>query len=286
MGKLLLVMLVFLIIPICLSQNIELNSYDLKIIYNKVLVVNEIVFDETQDTNFFINLPKDVSALSLYINNEFQEPVIKDNKIRLTYFSVKRIKLDYITKEPLEKDSILINLIAPFETKLFDVTLTLPEESVLEKPLENGISGSVYPKPDKATTDGRSLIFEWQKQDIEKDQEMAIFVKYKSKPRLALLFWSLALIIIGLVMYVISRKPKVERIIEKEKATEIHLKEDEEQIVTILKKREGKCEQGTLRVITGFSKATLSRLLKELEERKIVYKEKRGKKNLVFLKKH
>jgi len=285
MGKLLLVMLVFLITPICLAQTTEMDSYDLKILYNKVLVVNEIVFDETHDTNFFINIPKDASALSLYINDELQEPAIKDNKIRLTYFSVKKIKLSYITKEPLEKDSILINLISPFETKLFNVTLTLPEESVLEKPLENGMGGSIYPKPDKATTDGRSLIFEWQRQDMEKDQELAIFVKYKSKPRLGLLFWSLALIIIGLVMYTFSRKPKVERIIEKEEAMEIHLKEDEEQIVTILKNREGKCEQGTLRVITGFSKATLSRLLKELEDRKIVYKEKRGKKNLVFLKK-
>jgi uncharacterized membrane protein len=38
-----------------------------------------------------------------------------------------------------------------------------------------------------------------------------------------------------------------------------------------------------LRVITGFSKAKLSGLLKELEERNVVYKEKRGKKNLVFL---
>jgi uncharacterized membrane protein len=54
--------------------------------------------------------------------------------------------------------------------------------------------------------------------------------------------------------------------------------------VTILREREGKCEQGTLRVITGFSKAKLSGLLKELDERRIVHKEKRGKKNLVFLK--
>ena len=60
---------------------------------------------------------------------------------------------------------------------------------------------------------------------------------------------------------------------------------DEEQIITILKNKEGSCEQGTLRVITGFSKATLSRLLSELETRNVIHKEKRGKKNLVFLKK-
>ena len=74
-------------------------------------------------------------------------------------------------------------------------------------------------------------------------------------------------------------------IVEKEYDIEKHLKEDEEQVITILKNKQGSCEQGTLRVITGFSKAALSRLLSELEARKIIHKEKRGKKNLVFLKK-
>lgn len=66
---------------------------------------------------------------------------------------------------------------------------------------------------------------------------------------------------------------------------EKHLKENEKIIINILKQRNGQAEQGTLRVISGFPKASLSRILKELEERKVVYKEKRGKKNIVFLKK-
>ena len=62
-----------------------------------------------------------------------------------------------------------------------------------------------------------------------------------------------------------------------------HLKEEEKQIVNIMKAREGKCEQGTLRVVSGMPKSSLSRILKELEERNIISKEKRGKKNMVFL---
>ena len=65
---------------------------------------------------------------------------------------------------------------------------------------------------------------------------------------------------------------------------EKHLKEDEEQIINILKQKEGHCEQGTLVIITGFSKAKLSAILKELEERKIVYKEQKGNKNIIHLK--
>ncbi len=69
-----------------------------------------------------------------------------------------------------------------------------------------------------------------------------------------------------------------------EDEVEKHLKEEERVIVRLLRQREGRCEQGTLCMISGFSKATLSRLLSELEERGIVYKEKKGKKNIVHLK--
>jgi uncharacterized membrane protein len=84
-----------------------------------------------------------------------------------------------------------------------------------------------------------------------------------------------------------QKKGPVEiKVVKHEKEPELfeHLKEDEKQIVRVLKQKEGSCEQGTLRIVTGFSKAHLSRLLSELEARKIVHKEKRGKKNLVFLK--
>ena len=64
---------------------------------------------------------------------------------------------------------------------------------------------------------------------------------------------------------------------------EKHLKEEEKQVVNILKQRESQAEQGTLRIVSGLPKSTLSRILKELEERNIIYKEKRGKKNMVFL---
>ncbi|PIN86955.1 hypothetical protein COV19_02055 [Candidatus Woesearchaeota archaeon CG10_big_fil_rev_8_21_14_0_10_44_13] len=62
-----------------------------------------------------------------------------------------------------------------------------------------------------------------------------------------------------------------------------YLKEDERAVVNILRQRGGICSQSTLRIAGNFSKATLSRLLVELEQRNIIKKEKRGKKNLVIL---
>ena len=65
---------------------------------------------------------------------------------------------------------------------------------------------------------------------------------------------------------------------------ERHLKEDERLIIEVLKAKNSRSTQAQLRVATDFSKARLSRLLMELEDRKIVLKEKEGKRNLVFLK--
>ena len=64
---------------------------------------------------------------------------------------------------------------------------------------------------------------------------------------------------------------------------EKYLKEDEKTVVNILRQRDGICSQSTLRIVGNFSKATLSRLLVELEQRNVIRKEKRGKKNLVIL---
>jgi len=63
-----------------------------------------------------------------------------------------------------------------------------------------------------------------------------------------------------------------------------YLKEDERIILNVLKMKNGSCSQSTLRVATDFSKARLSRLLSELEERGVIYKEPQGKKNIITLK--
>ena len=278
--------MIVLLASFSLAQTLDTTSYDFQIIYGKVLVEHEMVFDKPSEVNFTHLLPTDATAVSLSINN--QEQIIKPdgNRILISHPSAKTISLEYISKELLEKDTFLINMETAYNTSEFKVTLTLPEGAVLEKPLSNGVGGSIFPKPDKATTDGKSLIFGWERFGLEENSEFAIFTRYKPKSEFPLLtITALLIVVIALSAFIFFRKQKTRVIVKKEDAIEKHLKEDEEQIVNILKKRDGQCEQGTLRVITGFSKASLSRLLKELEDRKIVYKEQRGKKNLVFLRK-
>jgi len=63
-----------------------------------------------------------------------------------------------------------------------------------------------------------------------------------------------------------------------------YLKEDERVIINVLRMKHNSCSQATLRVVTDFSKARLSRLLTELEARGVVYKQQKGRKNIITLK--
>jgi uncharacterized membrane protein len=63
-----------------------------------------------------------------------------------------------------------------------------------------------------------------------------------------------------------------------------YLKEDERIVINVLRMKHNSCTQATIRVVTDFSKARLSRILSELEERGIIFKEQQGRKNLITLK--
>lgn len=71
---------------------------------------------------------------------------------------------------------------------------------------------------------------------------------------------------------------------EKNNDVDRYLKEDERIVINVLRMKHNSCSQATLRVVTDFSKARLSRILSELEERGVVYKEQAGRKNIITLK--
>jgi len=283
--KLFLLLSVFLLV---INTAAALESYNIQynIVGSKAVVQAIITADQLGTVS--IPVPEDAETIELYINDAKTNAVIEDNSLTLNLNPNDQIKLGYITKEYIDKSNFLLSLPVKYNVQSLKIILVLPEEAVLIKPITE-TSGSIYPKPDSATTDGRSLIFIWEKDNLTAGDEISIFTMYK--PKTSYTYMIIVFVIFVLVLYYILRKrPKKEfrpviRVHEPDKQSVLeHLKEEEQQIVNILKQREGQCEQGTLRVVTGFSKAHLSRLLMELEARKVIYKEKRGKKNLIFLK--
>jgi len=275
--------LVFLL-AINISYAVESQDIQYNIVGNKIVVQSKATVNQPESLIF--NIPEDAETIELYVNDVKTDAAVQDNKLSLNLNKDDNVRLSYITEEFIDKTNFLLNFQVLHDTESLKIILVLPEEAVLRKPIKD-TSGSIYPRPDQATTDGRSLIFIWEREDVKEGEDISVFAMYKTRTNYLLIiaiFVVLAVLSLGgYIFYNKYLKNPVKKI-KKESDMLEHLKEEEQQIVRILKQRENQCEQGTLRVVTGFSKAHLSRLLMELKSRKIIYKEKRGKKNLIFLK--
>jgi uncharacterized membrane protein len=298
-SKALLCILVFLlIIATCSAAAIDSQVIRYSIVDSKVVVQSILTFPGKITGEISWPIATDAELVEVYLDEEKTPAEIRDSYLEIKFDSTEEVKFSYISEELIDKTNFLLNMPFDYDTGTVKIVLVLPEEAILKKPIKDR-TGSIYPLPDKATTDGRSLIFIWEMANVTAGDDFSIFAMYKPKsdytPLIALLI-AAVLILVGYIVYSkfyikeklkkAKKEVKIIKVKEPEKEPRIleHLKEDEQQIVRVLKEREGSCEQGTLRVITDFSKAHLSRLLMELEARKIIYKEKRGKKNLVFLK--
>ncbi len=275
---------------------------DFTIVERKVVANIITTFEKPESGFFYFPLPADVSTIDLYLDDSAAEPVIEEGSLKILLRNTKEVGVKYVSKEFLDKNNFLVNFKAPDTIKSLTVQVTLPEKASLRKPIRQGqiTSASIHPMPEQALTDGRSMIFIWERSNLNKDDELSVFVQYKpAGPTVWTVVWIILALLALYFGYNYLKDLKLKNLIprlkketkmhkedpvEKELEFLKHLKEDEQQIIRILKQKEGQCDQGTLRVITDFSKAHLSRLLSELESRKVIHKEKQGKKNLVFLK--
>ncbi len=283
-----------LLLPIGLAQDIEDYRIDYQIVGDKAFVTHDLSFLSSTTSTFEFGLPEDAKEIMLEVDGKANIPLLKDNvmQIQLNPFT-KKIKITYITGYHTEtKDEFLVDVSMPYDARNLEVKVALPEEAVLRRPLSEG--GSVFPKADNVETDGLQISITWTAENLKQGDGFGAFVLYRTPSEISPSVYSIIifLVIIIIILIIIKTKKKIKitkKLTEKpskhvHEDISSHLKEDEKQIVNVLKQRDGQCEQGTLRVVTGIPKASLSRLLMELEARNIIYKEKRGKKNIIFLK--
>ena len=286
-----------LIVP-CISAQAAFNiSYH--IADEKVVTNGQAIFEQPYTGNITLSVPIDAVTLAVYADDKIQPMRIEEQFLTLSLKEARKLRWSYSSKSYLERNAFVANMLFPFDTDIAHVKLTLPEKAVLEKAVTS-TSGSVFPRPTNLITDGQAMTLIWQKRDVKQGEEFPVYVTYEM-PSFTFLYTIIgivfALFIIGIISYYTNKalrkhrhavkaleNPQTQEGQKQAKSIETYLKDDEQQVLQILKQREGQCDQGTLRVITGFSKAKLSSLLKELEDRRIIFREKRGKKNLVFLK--
>jgi len=163
--------------------------------------------------------------------------------------------------------------------------IKLPENSILAYEVVNR---SYFPRDGETLTDGRHIMIYWEKENLTPEDNLQFSVLYTMsgarEPLYNYIIVFLTLIVIIIMVGITVYLKKERRTKSMDVVTSV-LNDDERCIVNILNKREGKCLQKVLVRESGFSKAKVSRLVKNLKERGIIKLEPvSGRENRVLLK--
>jgi len=252
------------------SYTIEFNQID-----SKLLVKHIISLDSEQEIS--INLPSD--AYSLSSDNSY---TINENILTITG---KNIKVSYLTLSALEKVSDGYYLIDT-------IKFNFPADNVIIKLilLEGNFVDieKIFPEPFSITTDGKQISLIWNLDNVKQGDDLPIVASIKAESSsLSWLFWILVVLIALSALYLIYDKLIKEKVAKKEEKAPIesHLIESEKSVLSALKGADrGEMWQKQLQISTGFSKAKLSRVIRNLESRNLIDKMPFGNTNKVRLK--
>lgn len=183
-------------------------------------------------------------------------------------------------------------------TKNFVFVLKLPLGYIIPKEAGKDETFFVNPEPDNLYSDGQRIILNWKDESLEKKFEASVILeKLEDSPKILEII--LFLVLIGVILFLFlnfKRKIKQEkkkiakkRLTTKKKSkTEIleeHLMENEKKVINELRNADKKeLWQKQLQLKTEFSKAKLSRIIRNLEARNIIQKIPFGNTNKIKLK--
>ncbi|MBN1896706.1 MAG: hypothetical protein JW789_03190 [Candidatus Aenigmarchaeota archaeon] len=201
------------------------------------------------------------------------------------------IKLGFTTKDAVkpQDDKYVFRETFPMimDTEELFVLLKLPEKSAFS---EEVINQSFSPPDGRIFTDGRHMFIVWERTGLESGDSISFSVSFESVSQGGML-WSFTVIAItavvvgimvaiGLYMSRGSRK----RLPAEVKVLPL-LNNEEKKVVDILVKHEGTARQREIVRESDFSKAKVSRLIKNLKERGVIDTEAiSGRENKVILK--
>lgn len=153
----------------------------------------------------------------------------------------------------------------------FSIEITIPSDMAVVSP--------IYPTPTSFYSYRESLVVKWKKETLEEGEEFLVLLGYKpvasASSERFFIYYVLAAACLAFVsgVYLGRReRPRPEYVVA-----------DEKVVLDAIKKAGGKIIQSDLVKNTEFSKAKVSKILSELEYRKIIRKEKYKRSNIIFL---
>ncbi|PIN74711.1 hypothetical protein COV18_05825 [Candidatus Woesearchaeota archaeon CG10_big_fil_rev_8_21_14_0_10_37_12] len=293
------VLISIFLFPIAFAANI--NESSTLLIMDDSLTINTLfdLYTEEPIKNLTLILPEQSKNLDVQIDNQERKCLLQATFARCGELEKGNhmINYSYFSKYPIAKlgENTVIKYVdeLPYTANSQKVELQLPVGYVI--PRETGKDERFYinPKPEGVHSDGQRIILTWR----QKGQMLSISVLTKKLTTLSTgwiaFFILLAIVLAAIVAFFVLRtdhkkiqKKSEQKIKPKQKPKEEvipGLMEAEQKVVDILKEK-GEIWQKQLLQETGFSKAKLSRTIRNLEQREVVTRTIYGNANKISLK--
>ncbi len=281
-----------LVLQAVLATNI--NTAETKIVMEGSSALIEhamLLSSDVEVGNLTLILSQAPEDVEITINDEKVSCLLQNEFARCGNLTpgIHNVRVKYATSYPIAEvgENTLFRYTdrLPYQADSQQVTLTLPVGYII--PREKGKDESFYisPKPAEVYSDGQRVILNWE----QKGQELPISVlarKVIGPP----LGWiattaSSALVAAVLAVWFVlgQRRVQKQKPSKKKKVVIPALMDNEQRIVEFLKQN-GEVWQKQILGATGFSKAKVSRLIRNLEQRGVITKTIYGNTNKIALK--
>ncbi len=265
-----LVLVSFISLASAQSSEIVFNQ-----IGEKVLVDQKINFESEKEIS--ISLPSDAHSISSNLNYSLEDKnlIIKGKNIRISYLSQNL--LSKIAGGYYLIDKIVFNE----DFAKVTIKIAIEEGNSLE-------SEKIFPDNFKTETDGEQIFVIWELNNIKRGDDFPFFISIKTRNSGINTFtWIIPAILIVLfgIYYAYSKLAGKTKKTSNSSEIDKHLVDAEKKILDNLRKSDrGELWQKQLQLSTGFSKAKLSRVIRNLEARNLIEKIPFGNTNKVRLK--
>lgn len=184
------------------------------------------------------------------------------------------------------------NYLTSVPVSALSVMVKLPEGTALvEKETNKTITGLLpfSPIDGEKRTDGRSIMLEWNRNNLTAGENLGFSVFYEVVTPTGMSIWILGFIVllgflVLIFVYLYIKKGKNIIILDDSLDSILPvLREDEKRVIDCLLKENGEIAQRKVVYETNFSKAKVSRLIKDLSDRKIIKVEEKGRINKLHL---
>ncbi len=192
--------------------------------------------------------------------------------------SVSTIKNEYLSFEHQKR------ILVP--TEEYSLEVILPEGSGI---ISRDDLEPFSPEDAVTGSEGRRIFVRWDMDDVSLGETRDFVVRYQDLEVIGNIFpidtTTLVILLVLLISLGISVYFKFKKKEDTISSILPLLKEDEKEVLLNIIEKEGECEQRNLVKELDYSKAKISRLVKDLEERNLIKKIKEGRKNRLVLKK-